>query len=60
MKLTIRLERTFAGKQYENVKPTIEVELDKGAEPAAIEQQLQEMSRVLEAFGADWQSSVLK
>jgi hypothetical protein len=59
MKLKITSAMTFAGKQYENYRPEITVELEDGATPAEIEDELAKMNAVLEQSGAVWKTRVL-
>ena len=60
MKLKITSAMTFAGKQFENYRPEITVELDAGMEPNLIKEELDKMNTVLEEIGAEWKARVLK
>lgn len=63
MKYVIEVERTFAGKQYENLKPCLRLEFDESERVQAkadTAQILKDMTNTIEAFGASWQTAVLK
>lgn len=59
MKVQLELERTFAGKQYENLKPKLILESDEGVTPEQIEQEAKNMIDVIEKIGKEWQEGQL-
>lgn len=62
MKLTIEIERTFALKQFENVKPCVKMEFDapNGMSPEEVRQHLDSVTEVIEEYGKDFQQKAFK
>ncbi len=58
MKLKFELERTFAGKQYENLKPRIVLEYGED-EQVNLDKAIDKAIATVEKIGAKWQDEQL-
>lgn len=59
MKYKIEVERTFAGKQFENLKPKISVEYDSEDTAPNTSEVVGKLASELEVAGAKWKEEQL-
>jgi hypothetical protein len=60
MRLELEVERTFAGKQYENLKPKLKLSFEDDDTAPDIEKEYGKLINHIENIGRAWQEEISK